>query len=66
MIAFKIHRLAAAQGPHFRCEGRVTLAKAHHRHGAGTYAVDIRQEKRCATMQCTLMAVQGRAGTVGK
>lgn len=66
-IEFKINLLAPAQGQHFRCEGRVlkpgrTIVVAEGR----AYAIDNGQEKLCATMQCTLMAVHGREGIAGK
>lgn len=66
-IEFKINLLAPAQGQRFRCEGRVlkpgrTIIVAEGR----AYAIDNGQEKLCATMQCTLMAVQGREGIAGK
>lgn len=66
-IEFKINLLAPAQGQRFRCEGRVlkpgrTIVVAE---GRG-YAIDNGQEKLCATMQCTLMAVHGREGIAGK
>lgn len=66
-IEFKINLLAPAQGQRFRCEGRVlkpgrTIVVAEGR----AYAIDNGQEKLCATMQCTLMAVHGREGIAGK
>lgn len=66
-IEFKSNLLAPAKGQRFRCEGRVlkpgrTIVVAEGR----AYAIDDGQEKLCATMQCTLMAVQGRAGIAGK
>ena len=66
-IEFKSNLLAPAKGQHFRCEGRVlkpgrTIVVAEGR----AYAIDNGQEKLCATMHCTLMAVQGRAGIAGK
>ncbi len=66
-IEFKINLLAPAQGQRFRCEGRVlkpgrTIVVAEGR----AYAIDHGQEKLCATMQCTLMAVHGREGIAGK
>ena len=66
-IEFKSNLLAPAKGQRFRCEGRVlkpgrTIVVAEGR----AYATDNGQEKLCATMQCTLMAVQGREGIVGK
>lgn len=65
-IEFKINLLAPAKGQRFRCEGRVlkpgrTIVVAEGR----AYAIDNGQEKLCATMQCTLMAVQGREGIAG-
>ena len=66
-IEFKSNLLAPAKGQRFRCEGRVlktgrTIVVAEGR----AYAIDSGQEKLCATMQCTLMAVQGRAEIAGK
>ena len=66
-IEFKINLLAPAKGQHFRCEGRVlkpgrTIVVAEGR----AFAVDQGLEKLCATMQCTLMAVQGRNHLAGK
>ena len=66
-IEFKINLLAPAKGQRFRCEGRVlkpgrTIVLAEGR----AFAIDGGQEKLCATMHCTLMAVQGRPGIVGK
>ncbi len=66
-IEFKINLLAPAQGQRFRCEGRVlkpgrTIVLAEGR----AFAIDGGQEKLCATMHCTLMAVQGRQGIAGK
>ena len=66
-IEFKINLLAPAQGQRFRCEGRVltpgrTIVLAEGR----AFAIDGGQEKLCATMHCTLMAVQGRPGIAGK
>lgn len=66
-IEFKINLLAPAQGQSFRCEGRVlkpgrTIVLAEGR----AFAIDGGQEKLCATMHCTLMAVQGRQGIAGK
>ena len=66
-IEFKSNLLAPAKGQRFRCEGRVlkpgrTIVVAEGR----AYAIDQGQEKLCATMQCTLMAVQGREGIAGK
>ena len=66
-IEFKINLLAPTQGQRFRCEGRVlkpgrTIVVAEGR----AYAIDNGQEKLCATMQCTLMAVHGREGIAGK
>ena len=66
-IEFKINLLAPAQGQRFRCEGRVlkpgrTIVLAEGR----AFAIDGGQEKLCATMHCTLMAVQGRPGVAGK
>lgn len=65
-IEFKINLLAPARGQRFRCEGRVlkpgrTITVTEGR----AYAIDNGQEKLCATMQCTLMAVQGREGIAG-
>ena len=66
-IEFKINLLASAKGQRFRCEGRVlkpgrTIVLAEGR----AFAIDGGQEKLCATMHCTLMAVQGRPGIAGK
>lgn len=66
-IEFKINLLAPAQGQRFRCEGRVlkpgrTIVLAEGR----AFAIEGGQEKLCATMHCTLMAVQGRPGIAGK
>ena len=66
-IEFKINLLAPARGQRFRCEGRVlkpgrTIVVAEGR----AYAINDGQEKLCATMQCTLMAVQGRESIAGK
>ena len=65
-IEFKINLLAPAKGQRFRCEGRVlkpgrTITVAEGR----AYALADGQEKLVATMHCTLMAVQGRAGLQG-
>lgn len=62
-IEFKINLLAPAKGQRFRMEGRVikpgrTIVVTEGR----AYAIDNGQEKLIATMGCTLMAVQGRAG----
>lgn len=66
-IEFKSNLLAPAKGQRFRCEGRVikpgrTIVVTEGR----AYAIDEGQEKLCATMHCTLMAVQGRPGIAGK
>lgn len=66
-IEFKINLLAPAKGQRFRCEGRVlkpgrTIVLAEGR----AFAIVGGQEKLCATMHCTLMAVQGRPGIAGK
>ena len=66
-IEFKTNLLAPAQGQRFRCEGRVlkpgrTIVVAEGR----AYAIDNGHEKLCATMQCTLMVVQGREGITGR
>lgn len=66
-IEFKINLLAPAKGQRFRCEGRVlkpgrTIVLAEGR----AFAIDGGQEKLCATMHCTLMAVQGRPAIAGK
>lgn len=66
-IEFKINLLAPAKGQRFRCEGRVlkpgrTIVLAEGR----AFAIDGGQEKLCANMHCTLMAVQGRQGIAGK
>jgi uncharacterized protein (TIGR00369 family) len=65
-IEFKSNLLAPAKGQRFRCEGRVlkpgrTIVVAEGR----AYAINNGQEKLCATMQCTLMVVLGRAGIAG-
>lgn len=58
-VEFKINLLARAQGPHFRCEGRViktgrTIVVAEGK----AWGWDIEgREKLIATMGCTLMAV---------
>ncbi len=62
-IEFKINLLAPARGERFRMEGLVikpgrTVTVAEGR----AYAVERGQEKLIATMNCTLMAVIGRAG----
>ena len=62
-IEFKINLLAPAKGQSFRCEGVVlkpgrTIVVTEGR----AYALDNGQEKLVATMQCTLMAMQGRPG----
>lgn len=66
-IEFKTNLLAPAKGQRFRCEGRVlkpgrTIMVAEGR----AYALDHGQEKLIATMHCTLMVVQGRAGIAGR
>lgn len=66
-IEFKSNLLAPAKGQRFRCEGRVlkpgrTIVVVEGR----AYAIDNGKEKLCATMQCTLMALQGREGLKGK
>ena len=66
-IELKINLLAPAKGQRFRCEGRVlkpgrTIVLAEGQ----AFAIDGGQEKLCATMHCTLMAVQGRPGIAGK
>lgn len=65
-IEFKINLLAPAQGQRFRMEGRVlkpgrTITVSQGR----AWAIDQGVEKLVATMDCTLMAVQGRAGLQG-
>lgn len=60
-IEFKINLLAPAKGQRFRCEGRVlkpgrTIMVTEGR----AYAIDNGREKLAATMQCSLMVVQGR------
>lgn len=62
-IEFKINLLAPAKGQRFRCEGVVlkpgrTIVVTEGR----AYAIDNGQEKLVASMNCTLMAVQGRPG----
>lgn len=62
-IEFKINLLAPAKGQSFRCEGVVlkpgrTIVVTEGR----AYAIDDGQEKLVATMNCTLMAIQGRPG----
>lgn len=66
-IEFKTNLLAPAAGQRFRCEGRVlkagrTIVVAEGR----AYSIAHGQDKLCATMQCTLMAVQGREGIAGR
>lgn len=66
-IEFKINLLAPAKGQRFRCEGRLlkpgrTIMVAECR----AYAIDQGHEKLCATMQCTLMVVQGREDISGR
>ena len=66
-IEFKSNLLAPAKGQRFRCEGRVlkpgrTIIVSEGR----AYAMEDGKEKLCATMQCTLMAVQGREAIAGK
>ena len=65
-IEFKINLLAPAKGQRFRMEGRVlkpgrTITVSQGR----AFALDGDQEKLVATMDCTLMAVQGRDGLRG-
>ena len=65
-IEFKINLLAPARGESFRMEGRVlkpgrTITVSQGR----AFALDGDQEKLVATMDCTLMAVQGRDGLRG-
>ena len=62
-IEFKINLLAPAKGQRFRMEGRVikpgrTITVTEGR----AYAIDNGQEKLIATMGCTLMCLQNRAG----
>lgn len=62
-IEFKINLLAPAKGQRFRMEGRVikpgrTITVTEGR----AYAIDQGQEKLIATMGCTLMCLQDRAG----
>jgi uncharacterized protein (TIGR00369 family) len=62
-IEYKINLLAPAQGERFRMEGVVvkpgrTVTVTEGR----AYAVEGGREKLIATMNCTLMAVVGRAG----
>ena len=65
-IEFKINLLAPAKGQRFRMEGRVlkpgrTITVSQGR----AFVLDGGQEKLVATMDCTLMAVQGRDGLRG-
>ena len=62
-IEFKVNLLAPAKGQRFRMEGRVikpgrTITVTEGR----AYAIDNGQEKLIATMGCTLMCLQDRAG----
>ena len=62
-LEFKINLLAPAKGQRFRMEGRVikpgrTITVTEGR----AYAIDNGQEKLIATMGCTLMCLQDRAG----
>ena len=65
-IEFKTNLLAPARGDRFRVEGRVlkpgrTITECEGR----AFAVSGAEEKLVATMGCTLMCVQGRAGVSG-
>ena len=62
-IEFKINLLAPAKGQHFRMEGRVikpgrTITVTEGK----AFAIDAGKEKLIATMSCTLMCLQDRAG----
>lgn len=62
-IEFKINLLAPAKGQHFRMEGRVikpgrTITVTEGK----AFAIDEGKEKLIATMSCTLMCLQDRAG----
>lgn len=62
-IEFKINLLAPARGQRFRMEGRVVKAGRTITVAEGrAYAIAGQQERLIATMNCTLMAVQGRDG----
>lgn len=62
-IEFKINLLAPARGQRFRMEGRVVKAGRTITVAEGrAYAVADQQDKLIATMNCTLMGVQGRDG----
>lgn len=62
-IEFKINLLAPARGQRFRMEGRVVKAGRTITVAEGrAYAVADQQNKLIATMNCTLMGVQGRDG----
>lgn len=65
-VEFKINLLAPARGQRFRMHGQVlkpgrTISVVEGR----ALAFDQGRETLCATMQCTLMAVVGRAGVHG-
>ena len=65
-IEFKTNLLAPARGDRFRVEGRVlkpgrTIPVCEGR----AFAISGAEEKLVATMGCTLMCVQGRAGVSG-
>ena len=65
-IEFKTNLLAPARGDRFRVEGRVlkpgrTITVCEGR----AFAVSGAEEKIVATIGCTLMCVQGRAGVSG-
>lgn len=62
-IEFKINLLAPAKGQYFRMEGRVikpgrTITVTEGK----AFAIDAGKEKLIATMSCTLMCLQDRAG----
>ena len=62
-IEFKINLLAPAKGQRFRMEGRVIKPGRSITVTEGrAYAIDNGQEKLIATMGCTLMCLQNRAG----
>ena len=62
-IEFKINLLAPAKGQRFRMEGRIIKPGRSITVTEGrAYAIDNGQEKLIATMGCTLMCLQDRAG----
>ena len=62
-IEFKINLLAPAKGQHFRMEGRVIkLGRTITVTEGKAFAMDEGKEKLIATMSCTLMCLQDRAG----